>query len=134
MIKLFIHSEVIEDIKLCHKKWYQTLGREMPRIRRLLVIDGKMPGEGPIHHIKRSELINKIFHARINLPNENIGKLKGPRIVYIRGELGTLKIVYIGGHKDKRYDDAHYLVEMIEARFDSGRFIDYGEDIDLDGI
>ena len=98
MTKILVHSKVLDDIQ---KNWYQTLGKEMPGVCRLLMQDSRMPGERLVHYIKSSSLQNKTFHAGINLPKENVSKRKGARIIYVKENFDLIKIVYVGGHKDK---------------------------------
>lgn len=132
MINILVHLEILDDIKLYRKKkWYKGLGKEMPRICRLLIQDGKIPGERPVHYIKLSVLQNKTFHAGINLPGENIGKRKGSRIIYIKENFDLIKIIYVGGHKDKRYDNSFSQVKLIEERYLSEDYVQYTEDFDF---
>ena len=65
----------------------------MPGVCRLLMQDGRMPGERLVHYIKLSTLQNKTFHAGINLPKENVSKRKGARIIYVKENFGIIKIV-----------------------------------------
>lgn len=133
MTKLLIHSAVFNDIKTCCKKnWYRTLNKETPRICRLLIQDGKIPGERPVHYIKSLELQNKTFHAGINLPEENVSKKRGARIVYVKEGFDLIKILYVGGHKDKRYDDSFIQVELIQERYSINDYIEYSENLNFD--
>jgi hypothetical protein len=135
MASILIHSRVFEDIKFCRKKkWYNGLGEEMPRICRLLIQDSKMPGESPVHHVKLPILQGKIFHARINLPKENAGKKKGARFIYVRESFDSIKIIYVGGHKDKRYDVSFSQVELIEDRYLTENYIQYTEGLNFDNL
>ncbi len=135
MASILIHSKVFEDISFCRKKkWYKGLGEEMPRISRLLMQDAKLPGEKPVHYIKLAILQNKTFHAGINLPQENVGKQKGARIIYVKESLDSIKIIYVGGHKDKRYDDSNLQVELIEDRYLTENYIAYAEGINFDNL
>lgn len=128
MAKIFIHSEVFDDLSLCYKKkWYQSLGNEVPRLYRLLTQNGKLPGESPTHYIKLQSMQRKTFHAGINLPLENVDKRKGARIVYVKESFDLLKILYIGGHKDHRYDDSHLQVSILEQRYTTDKFIEFTE-------
>ncbi|TSC94420.1 MAG: hypothetical protein Athens101410_788 [Parcubacteria group bacterium Athens1014_10] len=87
MTKILIHKEIFDDAKLVNKKkWYIGLGNELPRIFSLLICDGELPGESPMHYIKSKELLNKVFHAGINLPQENTGKRKEINGTTIRAE------------------------------------------------
>ncbi len=114
MNRVMIHPEVWEDLK---KRHCPGLGKELPRICKLLTQDGILPGERPIHYLTLTTLQNKTFHAGINLPGENVGKRRGGRIVYVKEGFGLLKIVYVGSHKDKRYDNPHALVDLICERY-----------------
>lgn len=135
MASISIHSKVFEDISFCRKKkWYRGLGEEMPRIFRLLMQDAKLPGEKPVHYIKLAILQNKTFHAGINLPQENVGKQKGARIIYVKESLDSIKIIYVGGHKDKRYDNSNLQVELIEDRYLTENYIVYTEGINFDNL
>lgn len=128
MIKVLVHTEALDDLKLCRKKkWYKGLGEEMPGICRLLIQDARMPGERLVHYIKSAILQNKTFHAGINLPGENTGKRKGPRIIYVKEDFDLIKVIYIGGHKDKRYDNSFSQVKLIEERYPSESYIEYTE-------
>ncbi|TSC91339.1 MAG: hypothetical protein CEN90_468 [Parcubacteria group bacterium Licking1014_17] len=93
----------------------------------------KCQGETPVHHIKNKELQNKTFHAGINLPEENVCKRRGARIVYIKEE-NMIKIIYAGGHKDQRYDNSFYQVQLIEIRYNTNRFIEYSNQINLETL
>lgn len=134
MIKILLHSQVFDDIKISQRKWYKGLGTEMPRICRLLIQEGKLPGEKAVHYIKLTSLHNKTFHAGINLPKEHTGKRKGARIIYVKENFDLIKIIYVGGHKDKRYDDGFLQVELIEERYKSESFIEFSESLDFNNI
>ena len=54
-----------------------------------------------------------ILHARIKLPKASFGKSKGPRIVYVVDRV--IKVLYIGGHKDKIYNGQGF-TEVIKKR------------------
>lgn len=117
-MKVLIHSEVYGDIKKCsRKKWYIGISNELPGIIKLLQVKGAMPGESPFHYVPK-ELEGKTCHAGICLPKCGMGKKKGPRIIFHRdyGE-GVIKILYIGGHKDKRYNDCYIIVKILASRF-----------------
>ncbi len=129
-MKILIHNEILNDVSMCTKKWYPSLEEEMPRVFRLLSQDGKMPGETPYHYIKTQVLQGKVFHAGINLPKENVGKKKGARTVYVR-ELSLVKVLYVGGHKDKRYDDSYLCVELLQERYSNNNFIEYSGQINF---
>ncbi|MGB2762607.1 MAG: hypothetical protein WBC21_03695 [Minisyncoccales bacterium] len=131
MTKILVHSKVLDDIQ---KNWYKTLGEEMPRVCRLLIQDGKMPGERLVHHIKSSSLQNKTFHAGINLPKENVSKRKGARIIYVKENFDLIKIIYAGGHKDKHYDNSFLQVKLIEERYIAESYIQYTESLNFDRI
>jgi len=126
---VLIHNEIFNDIGLCVKKWYPSLEEEIPRICRLLLQDGKISGETPYHYIKKPCLQGKVFHAGINLPKENVGKKKGARIVYMKEDLNLIKILYVGGHKDKRYDDSYSSVALLEKRYSNKNFLEYREGV-----
>lgn len=130
MIELSIHSEVFNDIKKCCKKnWYGGLGEEMPRICRLLIQNGQMPGERPVHYIKLPTLQNKVFHAGISLPKAKFGKRKGARIIYIKEDFHLIKIIYVGGHKDKRYNNSYSQVDLIKERCSVENYVKYSENL-----
>lgn len=123
-MKVLVHNDVHKDIKRCsRKKWYIGIGNELPGIIKLLQMKGAMPGETPFHYVPK-ELEGKTYHAGICLPKCNMGKKKGPRIIYHvdHGE-EVVKILYIGGHKDKRYNDSYQIVEILASRFLSGSFV-----------
>ena len=126
-MKILIHSEVFDDVKSCTKGWYPSLAEEMPRICRLLIQDGRISGERPYHYIKLHALQGKIFHAGINLPQENVGKKKGARTIYAKEGFESIKVLYVGGHKDPRYNDSYFMAPLIERRYDMNRFIEYTE-------
>ncbi len=86
-----------------------------------------MPGEGPVHHIKLTALHGKTFHAGINLPQEKFGKRKGARIIYIKESANLVKVIYVGGHKDKRYDNSFTQVSLIEDRYQTESYLLYNE-------
>ncbi|MEK7561155.1 MAG: hypothetical protein AAB539_04345 [Patescibacteria group bacterium] len=132
MTRVLIHVEIFDDLALCAKRWYPSLGTEMPRISRLLQQDGRLPGEGPYHYVKLQPIQNRTFHARINLPDENIGKQGGARIIYAKETLGVVKILYVGGHKDSRYTDSHSMIFLIEQRYSDDKFIEFTVNLDFD--
>jgi len=135
MTSISIHSRVFEDIKTYRKKnLYKGLGEEMSGICRLLMQDAKLPGERPVHYIKLVVLQNKTFHAGINLPQENVGKQKGARIIYVKEDMDSIKIIYVGGHKDKRYNDSNLQVELVEGRYLTENYIQYTEGINFDNL
>ena len=101
----------------------------MVGVCRLLIQDGKMPGERQVHYIKAPALQNKTFHAGINLPKENVSKRKGARIIYVKETIDLLKIIYVGGHKDKYYDDSNLQVRLIEERYLNESYIEYNENL-----
>ena len=72
---------------------------------------------------------NKIFHAGINLPQQNVDKRKGPRIIYIRENFDLIKVMYLGGHKDKRYDNSYNQVALVNQRYSNESYIKYAEGI-----
>jgi len=106
----------------------------MPGVCRLLMQDGRMPGERLVHYIKLSTLQNKTFHAGINLPKENVSKRKGARIIYVKENFDLIKIVYAGGHKDERYDNSFSQVKLIEERYLIESYIQYTESLNFDRI
>lgn len=120
-----IHNKVIEvDIpRSVKKRWYPGIEIETKRVVKLLNINGNLPGQYPMRGFKG--LI--IQHARIMLPKNNSGKSDGPRIVFCvknNGELthfcGTAKldilVLYIGGHKDKKYNNDNKIVNEVVCR------------------
>jgi hypothetical protein len=135
MANILIHSRAFEDIKFYRKKkWYNGLGEQMPRICRLLIQDNKMPGESPVHHVKLPILQGKTFHAGIALPKEKVGKKKGARFIYVRESFDSIKIIYVGGHKDRRYDDSNLQIKLIEERYLTENYIAYTEGLNFDGL
>lgn len=131
-MKTLIHKEVFSDVKLCEKKkWYRSLGEEMPRICRLLTQDGRLPGEYPYHHVKLPTLQGKIWHAGINLPKENTGKKTGPRTIYVKENQEVIKILYTGGHKDSKYNNSHEMVGLVQERYKYKieDYIEYNEQV-----
>ena len=131
MTKILVHSKILDDIS---KNRYQTLGKEMPRVCRLLTQDSKMPGERLVHYIKLFSLQNKTFHAGINLPKENVSKRNGARIIYVKENFDLIKIIYVGGHKDKHYDNSFLQVKLIEERYLTESYIEYTESLNFDKI
>lgn len=122
-MKILIHEAVFKDVKkCCRKKWYLGLDKEFPRVVRLLQIKGSLPGEAPFHYLPE-ELKRNVLHARICLPDSGISKKSGPRIIYHinRGE-GEVKILYVGGHKDRVYNTTR-IVDVLTSRFISEDFI-----------
>ena len=133
MTKIEIHTAIFDDIKLSHKKYFRTLGKEAYRICRLLKENGDLPGKAPFHYLKKDELKHKTFHAGINLPEENVDKKSGGRVIYIKENANLIRIMYLGpGHKDKRYDDPYFIVGLIESRYSNPTFIEYSEEISFD--
>lgn len=90
-----------------------------------------MPGEDPVHHIKLTLLHGKTFHAGINLPQERVGKKKGARIIYVKEDANLVKVIYVGGHKDKRYDDSFAQVSLVEGRYQTESYLLYTEDFEF---
>ena len=125
-MRILIHKEIQDDLRLCKRKhWYNGLDEELPKICRLLRADGFLPGEEPIEYLGK-ELGNKVWHARVILPKENLGKRKGARIVYFKENTGIIRILYIGGHNDSRYDNSHKLVDLIKNR-NIGEFTEWND-------
>ena len=122
-MRVLIHEEIGKDIKKCsRKKWYIGIENELPGIIKLLQAKGGMPGETPFHYVS-IELQGKTFHASISLPKCGFGKMKGPRIIYhIDKNESIIRILYIGGHKDKVYNDSRLIVRVLNSRFLSGAF------------
>lgn len=123
MRQILLHLEVLNDIKLCKKKWYPSLGIEMPRVYRYLMKNGMMPGETPVHYIKLNILQGRTFHAKISLPQEGISGRKGGRIIYVKESVDLIKIIYVGGHKDRRYDNPFAQVSLIESRYQTESYL-----------
>lgn len=126
-----IHRDVIgRDLKKCLKKWYIGLDKEFPRVLKLLIAERSLPGQSPLRGFQ-NELSGKIFHARINLPQEAVGKRKGARIVYYLSFDSDVLILYLGGHKDPIYNTSE-LVAVVKMRFrDNGDgYMAYQEYID----
>jgi len=129
---MVIHVDVADkDLKKClRKRWYPGLEIELKRILKLLLIDGQLPGETLMSDFD-SDLAGCIYHARISLPKTSFGKRKGPRLVFFRnttiiGEY-SLKVLYVGGHKDRIYGTAHF-VEIVKTRcLDVANLISYEE-------
>lgn len=90
-----------------------------------------MPGETPVHYIKLTIIQGKTFHAGINLPQERVGKRKGARIIYVKENTNLIKVIYIGGHKDKRYNDAFLQVNLIGNRYQTENYLLYTEDFNF---
>ena len=114
---MIIHNEVLRsDLKRSVKKWYLGLDEELPRVLKLLDTDKVLPGQLPMRGFS-GKLAGKIWHARINLPDESFGKRKGPRLVYFLNKKPELniKILYIGGHKDPIYETSD-LVKLVISR------------------
>jgi len=130
-MQILIHSELLDDLKLCEKKWYPSIYEEMPRVCRYLSKNGVMPGEGPVHYIKLTTIRRKTFHAGINLPQEKVGKRKGARIIYVKENVNLIKAIYVGGHKDKRYDDTFLQVDLIQNRYQTENYLLYTEDFNF---
>lgn len=130
MIKILLHAKILDDIKEHCKNQYKSLDIEMPRVCRLLIEDGRMPGESLVRNIKSLSLQNKTFHARLNLPNENIGKRQGPRIIYVKID-DLIKIIYVGSHKNRPYNDSCSLISLIEERYSDEKYIIYSEEINF---
>lgn len=123
-----IHNEVLGyDLKKCVKKWYSGLDEELPRVLKLLYVDKVLPGQLPMRGFS-GDLAGKVWHARINLPNESFGKRKGARLVYfLSKDVETeIKVLYVGGHKDPIYNTRE-LAKVVTNRYKStvANFIAY---------
>lgn len=124
-----IHKAIIKkDIKKCTKKrWYPGIELEVKRIVKLLNIEFELPGEFPRRGFK-GELSGKILHARINLPNSSFGKRKGPRLVYFKTDkVNNIKVLYVGGHKDKNYESNVFSKEITFRCLDEDNFINFDD-------
>lgn len=124
---IYVHPKVKKDIKLCiKKKWYQGIGKDAFRLCKYLEERGLLPAETTVRRLP-VELQDKTLHSRISLKDENTGKRKGGRMVYIKENTEVFKIIYIGGHKDKRYDNEFQRVKLIKERYqyDTGEYISY---------
>jgi len=126
-MKVWIQDDIQKDLKICIKKGWKSLDNELAYVLRLLKIDGSMPGEDPFQYVK-GELCGNTMHARIALPSDGVGKSKGARIIYYRNE-EEIKVLYIGGHKDRRYNDPSLLCDLLLTRFKSCQFQEF-KDID----
>ncbi len=123
-MRILINRNIESDLGLCQKKrWYNGIEDELPRLYRLLKVDSRLPGQAPVKHLGQ-EWGNKIYHARIALPRENCGGRNGGRIVYGILEDRCL-ILYVGGHKDKKYDNPHTLAGMIIDRVKDETFLEW---------
>ena len=101
------------------------------RVVRLLNSDSELPGEYPMSGFK-GELSGKVLHARINLPNSNIGKQKGARLVYVKTEINEhIRILYVGGHKDKDYGSNNFIKEISYRYFDVVNLISYEDFMEM---
>lgn len=121
-----IHDKILGvDIpRSLKKRWYPDLDIELKRILKLLNVDGKLPGQYPMRGFR--DFI--IQHARINLPKNNSGKSDGPRIVFYIKDNGdsnlhpcnvsmlNILVLYVGGHKDKKYNDDDKIVNEVVLR------------------
>ena len=127
---MLIHSDVLrKDIKKClKKKWYPGLDLETRRVIKLLSIDKKLPGEYPMAGFSD----DVVLHARIKLPKASFGKSKGPRIVYVTNEV--IKVVYVGGHKDRIYGTQAF-IQIIKVRlYDDAGYYSLEEYMKLAGL
>jgi|SRR3989344_2968363 len=123
-MRILLHTEINKDLSLCRKKkWYNGLEEELPGVYRLLRIDKCMPGQSPMNSLG-SEWTNRVLHARISLPKENFGGRKGARIVYIFDE-EKCRILYVGGHRDKRYDNPRNITVMILGRLKESTYLEW---------
>ena len=125
-MRILLHPEISRDLSLCRKKkWYNGLEEELDGIYRLLTIDKCLPGQSPMKSMG-SEWVNKVLHARILLPKENLGGRKGARIVYVFDE-DRCRVLYVGGHRDKRYDDSRSVTAMILERLKEPAYLEWIE-------
>ena len=123
-MRILIHQQIENDINLCQKKrWYSGIELELPRLYRLLIIDKRLPGQTSLHH-HGEKWVDKILHAKIALPKENCGGQGGGRLVYVVMEDKCL-ILYVGGHKDKRYDNSQSIKELVLERVEDTVFLEW---------
>lgn len=120
MYLVLVHEDVKKlDFKKC-KKWYPGIQREISGICRLLSVQGKIAGQSLYHHLPKG-MENKTFHASILLPKANLSKRKCPRVLFVTEPDFVIKILYLGGHKDRKYDDSKRFgkefVRFIENRY-----------------
>ncbi|OHB18077.1 MAG: hypothetical protein A2544_00580 [Candidatus Zambryskibacteria bacterium RIFOXYD2_FULL_43_10] len=129
MRRILLHNLITKDLELCKKKkWHNGLDEELPRVYKLLKIDSNLPGESPIKHLGE-KWGGKIKHAYVALPKENCGGRNGGRVVYIV-ESDKCRVIYVGGHKDKRYDKQHSLSELILERIEDSLWTEWIDDQD----
>ncbi len=131
-----IHIEIWRDLKKNKKKgWYQGFEKEIEAILKLLKKDNQLPGERHYHHMKDEDLSRKIFHANVALPKVNIDKRKGPRLVYTKEDV-EIKVLYAGGHKDKRYNNSIKAVPLFKERYSGGEdeFVLFDDDTDFENL
>lgn len=126
-MKVWIQDDIQKDIKICIKKGWRSLDKELVFVLRLLKIDGSMPGEESFQYVKE-ELCGNTLHARIALPSDGVGQSKGARIIYYRNN-EEVKILYVGGHKDRRYNNSSLMCDLLLDRFKSRLFKEF-EDTD----
>lgn len=126
-MRILVHEAIFKDIKkCCRKKWYPGIDEEFPRVLRLLKIKCSLPGEAPFHHLPEG-LHGETFHAKICLPKVKLGKRTGPRIIYhIKEDKTEVKVLYIGGHKDRIYN-TDKIIDVLVLRFISGNFYEWSE-------
>lgn len=123
-MRILVHEEINNDLSLCKKKKrYSGIEKELPRIYRLLKIQKKIPGEYPVKDLT-PEWNGKVKHAKISLPKEKCGGSKGGRVVYVFVE-DRCQILYVGGHKDKRYDNPYKLSNLITERLEATAYMEW---------
>lgn len=126
-MRVLLNDSVEEDLKLCKKKdWHNGLAEELLGVYRLLKKYRKLPGEYPVKGLGE-KWGGVVMHAYVALPKEGVGGRKGGRIVYAIIE-DQCRVIYVGGHKDKRYDNSHNLSKLVLERIEGSRF--YTEWID----
>ncbi len=132
MARIELHPELFPDIQR-GKKIFRSLGKQIHGLCRLLIQEGHLPGKAPYHYLKDPILSAKLFHAGINFPEENASKTNGGRIFYVKEDNEMIKIIHIcAGHKDKRYNDSPYMVELIKIRYATDSYLPYSENLDFD--
>ena len=123
-MRILINKQVENDLLLCKKKgWYRGIEDELSRLYRLLKTDLSLPGQAFVKHLGQ-EWGGKIQHARIALPKENCGGQNGGRIAYVILD-DRCRILYIGGHKDRRYDNPHTLARMLVERTNDDTYLEW---------
>ena len=116
-LTIYVHPEVLDDLSWCERKTnYPGLGEEISSVLRLLAVQGKLSGEYPLRYLPQ-HLQACSFHAYIFLPRLNRGKIHGPRVAYTV-EDNIARILYIGGHKDSRYEDQKSFAVLFAERYE----------------